>query len=66
MDAETGQWQPVCKAKDCKAQVDSLRKGQMYHFRVKAVNKEGISDPLTTTDATKAKNPYGCFIVRRP
>jgi hypothetical protein len=59
MDAETGQWTPVCKAKDCKAHVDGLRKGQMYHFRVKAVNREGVSDPLVTDTAIKAKNPYG-------
>lgn len=59
MDAETGQWTPVCKAKDCKAKVDGLRKGQMYHFRVKAVNKEGVSDPLTTNEPITAKNPYG-------
>lgn len=40
-------------------QVDGLKKGQSYQFRVKAVNKEGASDPLTTEKATVAKNPYG-------
>ncbi|PIO60342.1 fibronectin type III domain protein, partial [Teladorsagia circumcincta] len=44
--------------KDTKAHIDGLKKGQTYQFRVKAVNKEGASDPLTTDQATKAKNPY--------
>lgn len=45
--------------KDTKAHIDGLKKGQTYQFRVKAVNKEGASDPLTTDKETKAKNPYG-------
>lgn len=65
MDLETGRWQPVGKVKDCKAHVDGLKKGNSYMFRVKAVNKEGVSEPLTTDIATVAKNPFGwfCFIV---
>jgi predicted phage tail protein len=31
----------------------------VFQFRVKAVNKEGESDPLTTETAILAKNPYG-------
>jgi len=29
-----------------------------YKFRVKAINREGESEPLETTDAIVAKNPY--------
>uniref|UniRef100_A0A914UY65 Twitchin n=1 Tax=Plectus sambesii TaxID=2011161 RepID=A0A914UY65_9BILA len=58
LDKETGRWTPVAKVKDCKAHVDGLKKGQTYQFRVKAVNKEGASEPLQTEKATVAKNPY--------
>ncbi|KAK6047922.1 fibronectin type III domain protein [Cooperia oncophora] len=58
LDTDTGRWVPCAKVKDTKAHIDGLKKGQTYQFRVKAVNKEGASDPLTTTEATKAKNPY--------
>ncbi|XGW29138.1 hypothetical protein V3C99_008720 [Haemonchus contortus] len=58
LDTDTGRWVPCAKVKDTKAHIDGLKKGQSYHFRVKAVNKEGVSDPLATTQETKAKNPY--------
>uniref|UniRef100_A0AC35TXM9 Ig-like domain-containing protein n=1 Tax=Rhabditophanes sp. KR3021 TaxID=114890 RepID=A0AC35TXM9_9BILA len=58
LDVETGKWVHCAKVKDCKAHIDGLKKGHSYQFRVKAVNKEGISDPLTTTDSVNAKNPY--------
>ncbi|KAK5968521.1 Twitchin [Trichostrongylus colubriformis] len=58
LDTDTGRWVPCAKVKDTKAHIDGLKKGQTYQFRVKAVNKEGASDPLTTTEAIKAKNPY--------
>ena len=32
-----------------------------YKFRVKAVNKEGESEPLETDEAIMARNPYGNF-----
>ena len=43
--------------------VDGLVPGKHYKFRVKAVNKEGASEPLTTTQSTHAKNPYGACRV---
>lgn len=71
MDEENGKWVPCAKVKDTNAQVTGLKKGQTYQFRsvqglyercvcfrVKAVNKEGASDPLTTDHGTVAKNPY--------
>ena len=39
--------------------VEGLTPGKHYKFRVKAVNKEGASEPLTTTQSIHAKNPYG-------
>ncbi|KHN73749.1 Twitchin [Toxocara canis] len=58
LDTDTGRWVPCAKVKDTKAHIDGLKKGQSYQFRVKAVNREGASDPLTTEKATLAKNPY--------
>ncbi|PAV56317.1 hypothetical protein WR25_15732 isoform E [Diploscapter pachys] len=58
LDVESGRWMPCAKVHDTKAHVDGLKKGQTYQFRVKAVNKEGASDPLVTEKDTKAKNPY--------
>ncbi|CAA98064.2 Twitchin [Caenorhabditis elegans] len=58
LDTATGRWVPCAKVKDTKAHIDGLKKGQTYQFRVKAVNKEGASDALSTDKDTKAKNPY--------
>lgn len=58
MDASTGKWVTVGKATGTNFHVDGLKKGQSYMFRVKAVNKEGASDPLQTEKATLARNPY--------
>lgn len=58
MDEETGKWVPCAKVKDTKANVTGLKKGSTYQFRVKAVNKEGASDPLQTDHGIVAKNPY--------
>ncbi|VDK82836.1 unnamed protein product, partial [Cylicostephanus goldi] len=59
LDTDSGRWVPCAKVHDTKAHVQGLKKGQTYQFRVKAVNKEGASDPLQTDKETKAKNPYG-------
>ncbi|KAK6747288.1 hypothetical protein RB195_000476 [Necator americanus] len=58
LDVDSGRWVPCAKVHDTKAHVEGLKKGQSYQFRVKAVNKEGQSDPLATEKETKAKNPY--------
>lgn len=58
MDTETGRWVPVCKSKTPEAEVTGLNEGKEYLFRVKAVNAEGESEPLTTEKAIVAKNPY--------
>ena len=43
--------------------VPGLTYGETYQFRVKAVNKEGASDPLETDKAIVAKNPYGLIDI---
>lgn len=58
MDLETGRWVPCGRSDGTNFQVQNLQPGHSYQFRVRAVNKEGESDPLTTTDPTLAKNPY--------
>uniref|UniRef100_A0A0N5C6U2 non-specific serine/threonine protein kinase n=1 Tax=Strongyloides papillosus TaxID=174720 RepID=A0A0N5C6U2_STREA len=58
MDLATGRWVPCGKAEGTKAEVQNLQPGHSYQFRVRAVNKEGESDPLTTDAAILAKNPY--------
>jgi predicted phage tail protein len=40
-------------------EVEGLQPGQKYKFRVRAVNKQGKSEPLTTSQAIEAKNPFG-------
>uniref|UniRef100_A0A0N5D1Z0 non-specific serine/threonine protein kinase n=1 Tax=Thelazia callipaeda TaxID=103827 RepID=A0A0N5D1Z0_THECL len=57
-DTEIGKWIPCAKVKDTRAHIEDLQKGHSYQFRVKAVNREGASDPLATKYATLAKNPY--------
>lgn len=61
MDTDTGRWVPAGEVgpKETKARIDGLQKGKKYKFRVKAVNKEGESEPLETGDDIVAKNPYG-------
>jgi len=63
MDTATGRWVRVGKVPASETgspsyEVTGLVPGQEYQFRVVAVNDEGDSDPLTTTSATLAKNPF--------
>ncbi|KJH43663.1 fibronectin type III domain protein [Dictyocaulus viviparus] len=58
LDTSTGRWVPCAKVKDTEAHIDGLKKGQSYQFRIKAVNKEGQSEALTTEKEITAKNPY--------
>lgn len=60
MDMDTGKW---IKAGEVGPDADSFRidgltPKKRYKFRVRALNKEGLSDPLETTDVVLAKNPY--------
>jgi hypothetical protein len=61
MDMDTGRWVPAGEVSPGTEQfkIDGLTPKKKYKFRVKAVNKEGESDPLESDDAIVAKNPYG-------
>lgn len=68
MDTKTGLWVPCGKIDaptdgdndaEIKVPVKGLEEGQRYQFRVKAVNDEGASEPLTTDGSILAKNPFG-------
>ena len=59
-DVARGGWGP---AGEVNGDTNTLRltkltPGKEYLFRVRAVNKEGESEPLETTAATLARNPY--------
>ena len=45
--------------KDCEATARNLDEGTEYDFRVMAVNEHGESKPLVTSEAIKAKHPFG-------
>lgn len=53
--------------------MDGLTPKKKYKFRVKAVNKEGESEPLENDEPILARNPYGesnsflytCFIFQQ-
>lgn len=60
MDEATGRWVPAGQTTGpgTKFDVDGLTPGHKYKFRVRAVNKQGKSEPLTTAQAIEAKNPF--------
>ncbi len=62
MDQATGKWVRVGKIGGDRVpptfNVTGLEPGHSYQFRVTAVNAEGDSEPLETTAATVAKNPW--------
>ncbi|XP_013785867.1 twitchin-like, partial [Limulus polyphemus] len=58
MDSDSGVWVPVGKTKEPGMDVTGLTPGKDYKFRVRALNKEGESEPLETEKAITAKNPY--------
>lgn len=60
LDEESGRW---ISAGEVGPNVTSfnfkgLTAGKKYRFRVRAINKEGESEALETTDSILAKNPY--------
>lgn len=60
MDVDSGRWIPVAEVGPDQntLKCEGLTKGKKYKFRVKAVNKEGESEPLETLQPILAKNPY--------
>jgi Fibronectin type III domain len=61
MDMDTGRWVPAgeCGPDKDTFTVDGLTPKKKYKIRVKAVNKEGESEPLEMDEAIMARNPYG-------
>lgn len=59
LDPLTGQWVPCGRSTEPEANITGLQEGKPYKFRVKAVNKEGESEPLETEKSIIAKNPFG-------
>jgi hypothetical protein len=59
-DVSRGDWSSVGEVKGdtTSLRVIRLTPGKEYMFRVRAVNKEGESDPLVTSGSTLAKNPF--------
>ena len=55
-----GRWLPAGETDGPEPNFDvkGLTKGHKYKFRVRAVNKEGKSDPLETSGAYEAKNDF--------
>ena len=57
---DTGKWVQAGEVgpNDDHFKIEGLTKNKKYKFRVRAVNKEGLSDPLETAEPVVAKNPY--------
>lgn len=58
MDNEAMRWVPVGDCTDTEIRADNLIENHDYSFRVRAVNKQGQSQPLTTSQPITAKDPY--------
>ncbi len=60
-DTSTGHWVPAGRTSGSETnfKAEGLTQGKDYKFRVHAVNAEGESEPLETTQPITAKNPYG-------
>lgn len=64
MDLDTGRWVPAGEVgpNDTSFKIEGLTPKKKYKVRVKAVNKEGESEPLETSEPIEAKNPYGIYL----
>ncbi|CAK9301085.1 unnamed protein product [Gordionus sp. m RMFG-2023] len=58
MDPEDGKWELAGDCKGTEFSVETLTPNHTYKFRVKAVNRQGQSEPLTSREAILAKNPF--------
>jgi len=58
MDIDSGEWATACTSTSCNATAKGLKPGHLYQFEVSAINKEGQSEPILTTDPILAENPY--------
>lgn len=53
---------PCGRSTEPEANISGLQEGKPYKFRVKAVNKEGESEPLEAEKSIIAKNPFGKYL----
>nr|XP_040219909.2 twitchin isoform X7 [Anopheles coluzzii] len=58
LDTDALRWVPVGETISTKIRPDNLIEGHSYQFRVRAVNKQGESTPLVTSQPITAKDPY--------
>lgn len=60
MDEASGRWVPAGETDgpETSLAIDGLIPGHKYKFRVKAVNRQGKSEPLTGSESIEAKNPF--------
>lgn len=63
-DPDTGVWLPVGRTKDPEMEVTGLTPGHEYKFRVKAINKEGESEPLETLGSIIARDPFSKYTIK--
>lgn len=63
---DTGNWVPCGETgpEPTEFTVKGLTPNHKYKFRVRAVNKEGESEPLETDGFILAKNPYGKYFLK--
>lgn len=59
LDTENMRWVPIGETAATSLRTDNLIEGHDYNFRVKAVNKQGESMPLTGQQTITAKDPFG-------
>jgi predicted phage tail protein len=57
-DPDTGIWLPVGNSSLPEMEVTGLTPGHEYQFRVRACNKEGVSEPLETLSPIVARDPF--------
>lgn len=62
-DPDTGVWLSCGKSDIPEVTVEGLIPGHEYKFRVKAVNKEGESEPLETLGSIIAKDPFSKYFL---
>ena len=66
MNTKTGKWEPQPHSVGpdvTEFRVPELKENEDYKFRVRAENDQGLSEPLDSDKATKAKNPFGTYYV---
>lgn len=63
MDVSRGTWTEAAEVSGLMADVQGLVHMKEYHFRVKAVNAIGESEPLSTDKSIIAKNAQGEYLV---